>query len=241
MSFIAVAIGGASIVGAGAAIIGGNKASKVAQQTAAANNVLQREQNAEAARQYDTSRSDLAPYRDAGYKSLSQLTAGNEPGAEFNRKYTRADVELDPGYQFRLGEGQRGVEASAAARGGALSGRTLKELDQYNQGFASNEFGNAYNRYQADLTSRFNRLSGVAGTGQTAVNAGNAAGQALIDSKQTGVNNINNNNNQAANARISQYGNVANAIGGVANTLGGLAAGGFGGKKLGYGGVDISF
>lgn len=229
MAFIASAaalIGGSAIIGAGASIINGAKSSKVAQQTAAANNALQREQNAEAARQYDLSRADALPYRDAGYKSLAQLSAGIEAGKEFNRPYTASDIQLDPGYEFRRTEGIRGVEAGAAARAGALSGRSLKELTQRNQDYASSEFGNAYNRYQSDLTSRFNRLSSISGTGQTAVNQLGQYGQLNTQNQQTGVNNIVNNNNTAANARISQYGNVANAIGNLGNTAASLFLGG---------------
>jgi hypothetical protein len=55
--------------------------------------------------------------------------------------------QTDPGYLFRLGEGQKVLENSAAARGGLLSGQTGKALQQYGQNFASNEFSNVYNRY----------------------------------------------------------------------------------------------
>jgi hypothetical protein len=230
MSFVAVAIGGAALIGAGASIIGGNKAANAQKDATAANTALQQDQMAEAARQYDQSRADLAPYRNAGYTALGSLSGGTAAGGEFNRPYTMNDLTMDPGYQFRLNEGTRGVEASAAARGGALSGATMKALAQYNQGYASNEVNNAYARYSSDLTGRFNRLSGIAGTGQQAVNSGNAAGQDLVTNNQIGVNNISSNNNAAANARSSQYQNTANAIGGVANTIGGLALGGFGGS-----------
>lgn len=240
MSFVAVAIGGAALVGAGASIIGGNKAAKA--QTNATNQAtaLQQQQDLEAKRQYDLSRADLAPYREAGYTALGQLASGTAAGGDFNRPYTMSDLTMDPGYQFRLSEGQRGVESSAAARGGVLSGATLKALDQYNQGFASNEVNNAYNRYTSDLSGRYNRLAGVAGTGQQAVNSTNAAGQNYVNNGQTGVNNITGNINAAANANSSQYANTANAIGNAANS----AANGFAtvkslGSYGGYGGYTV--
>lgn len=61
----------------------------------------------------------------------------------------------DPGYQFRLDQGTRGVNNSAAAKGGLLSGAAAKALDQYNQDYASGEYNNAFNRYQ---TTRGNTL-----------------------------------------------------------------------------------
>lgn len=61
----------------------------------------------------------------------------------------------DPGYQFRLDQGMKGLNNSAAARGGLLSGAALKAADQYNQDYASGEYGNAFNRYQ---TTRGNKL-----------------------------------------------------------------------------------
>lgn len=52
----------------------------------------------------------------------------------------------DPGYQFRLEQGQKGVERSAAARGMARTGNSLVDLTKYSQGFASDEFGKAFDR-----------------------------------------------------------------------------------------------
>jgi hypothetical protein len=84
----------------------------------------------------------------------------------------------DPGYQFRLAEGQKGVENSAAARGGLLSGAAMKAMQKYSQDYASNEYGNAYGRFNSDQTNKYNRLAGLVNTGMGATNQiGNAAGQ----------------------------------------------------------------
>lgn len=213
------AVVASAVIGGGASIIAGNKSTSAQKAAAAQSTALQQQQMAEAARQYDQGRADLAPYREAGYTALGQLASGTAAGGDFNKPYTMNDLTMDPGYQFRLNEGQRGVESSAAARGGVLSGATLKALDQYNQGFASNEVNNAYNRYSSDLTGRYNRLAGVAGTGQQATNSGIAAGQNLTANNQAGVNNISGNINAAANANSSQYTNTANAIGNAANSV----------------------
>ncbi|MFK5283483.1 hypothetical protein ACI3PL_28310, partial [Lacticaseibacillus paracasei] len=64
---------------------------------------------------------------------MNQLNAGTAPGGDFNRDFTMADFTADPGYAFRMREGQRAIESSAAARGGLLSGGTGKALVNYGQ------------------------------------------------------------------------------------------------------------
>ena len=220
MSFVAVAIGGSALIGGIASIASGNAAASAQNNATQANTALQQAQTEEARRQYDQNRADLAPYREAGTTALGQLSAGTAPGAEFNRSFTLADFTKDPGYDFRQEQGQRGVEASAAARGGILSGGALKALTRYNQDFASGEYGAAYNRFNNDTTTRFNRLSSLAGTGQTATNTGIAAGNDFINQSQNGVNNIAAGNQSAANARASSYVNTGNTIGNLAGQVG---------------------
>lgn len=220
MSFVAVAIGGSALIGGAASVISGNKASKAQQRATDASTAIQREQNAEAARQFDLQRADLAPYREVGNVALSQLGRGTADGAEFNRRFGVSDFQADPGYEFRRSEGQRGVEASASARGGILSGGALRALSRYNQDFASDEYGAAFNRYQSDLGNRYNRLAGLAGVGQQATSEGNAASQNYVNQRQVGANNIANNIQGGANARASQYVNAGNAIGNAANSVG---------------------
>lgn len=67
----------------------------------------------------------------------------------------------DPGYQWRLEQGNKAIERNAAARGNLYSGKYLKDMTRFNQGEASQEFGNS-----------FNRLMSVAGMGQTATGSG---------------------------------------------------------------------
>ena len=59
---------------------------------------------------------------------------------------TPFDFYNDEGYKFALGEGKKSIENSAAARGGLLSGNTLKELSNYQTGLASQYYGDAFNR-----------------------------------------------------------------------------------------------
>lgn len=203
---IAAAVVGSAAIGAAASSRAAGKASD-AQEKAS-----KRASDTELA-MFEQNREDYAPWREAGVGALSQLTEGTQPGGEYLRDFSMADFEQDPGYAFRREEGMRGIESSAAGRGGLLSGATLKALSKYGQGLASEEYGNAYNRYNADLDRRFNRLSGIAGTGQTATrDVAQLGSQAAA--------NIGQNQIGAGNARASGYVGQANAIGGAINNVG---------------------
>jgi len=155
-----------------------------------------------------------------------QGVAGAEGGGEggrfgfgdygfLNKRFGLSDFEKEPGYEFRRNEGNRGIEASAAARGGLQSGAALKALNRFNQDYASNEYGNAYNRFTNDQGNIFNRLSGLAGTGQAQTN------QSIASNMNTTQNIANMGTNvagargnaltDAANARASGFVGAANA------------------------------
>lgn len=85
-----------------------------------------------------------------------------------SRDFGMADFQADPGLQFRMDRGQQALERSAAAGGRFLGGGTLKALTRYGQDFGSQEYGNAFNRFQTNRNARFNQLAAVAGIGQTA-------------------------------------------------------------------------
>lgn len=75
---------------------------------------------------------------------------------------------IDPGYAWRLQQGQMANQRAANIGGGALSGNTLAGLQAYTQGQASQEYGNAFNRYQTERGNIYNTLASIAGLGQTA-------------------------------------------------------------------------
>ena len=141
---------------------------------------------------YDQTRKDLDPYKQAGATSLSQMMGQMTPDGYFNQTYTGQDIYSDPSYQFRLQQGQNAIQSSAAAQGGLLSGATLKALQNYGQESASQEYGNAYNRFNADQTNRYNRLSNLVGIGQNAAaqvgNAGAQTSQAIANNTMAGAN-----------------------------------------------------
>ena len=167
-----LAIGGSALLGASAS------KSAASTQAAAADRAAELQ-----AEQFRQTREDQAPYRTAGYNALAELqrTAGNVPGAF---KFGAGDYQADPGYAFRLSEGQKALDRQAAARGGLISGGALKAAQRFGQEMGSQEFGNAYNRaltgYNTGVASEnqlYNRQAGLAGIGQTATNLVGQAGQ----------------------------------------------------------------
>jgi hypothetical protein len=112
--------------------------------------------------------------------------AGGDAGAADYGKYARdfsmADFQQDPGYAFRFGEGQKALDRQAAARGGLISGGALRAATRYGQEMGSQEYGNAFNRYQTNRANQLQPLGSLVSSGQAA-----AAGQAA-QAGQYGVN-----------------------------------------------------
>jgi hypothetical protein len=156
------------------------------------------------------------PFREAGLagqnRLLELLGIGGEKGAQGYGRYATADftpanflANQDPGYAFRMSEGLKGLERSAAARGGMLSGSALKGIQRYSQGLASDEYQNAFNRYQTQRTNTLNPFASLAGVAQSASNTmGTAAG---AFGQQMGANIIG-----AGNAAAAGQVGSANAI-----------------------------
>lgn len=164
-----------SVLNAGLQLYGANQASDASRDASQAQIQAAREANALQLAIYQQQRQDQAPFRDIGAASLGTLAGQLAPGGEWSRGFTMADYQQDPGYEFRMSEGLKAIERSGAARGGALSGGALKDLTRFSQGTASEEYGNAYNRYWNDRSNRFNQYASLAGLGQTATNQTNAA------------------------------------------------------------------
>lgn len=183
MSFVGKAIG---------SLTGANKQAKAATQAANTQLEASREATKVQKDMYDQTRKDLMPYADAGRGSLSQLMGQMGPNGYFNQTYTGQNIYRDPSYRFRLNEGLDAVQSGAAAEGGLLSGATLKALQGYGQDMASQEYQNAYNRFNADQTNRYNRLSNIVGLGQNAAaqqgNAGMQTAQAVANNTMSGAN-----------------------------------------------------
>lgn len=136
------------------------------------------------------------------------------------RNFTTADLNADPvyqsGLQFGLDQGTQGINRQNAASGSQLSGATLKALARYGNDYGSTKAQGAYERFGTNQATQFNRLSGIAGTGQQQVNqigaagqnyAGNVGNNLIGTAGQIGQNTIG-----AADARAASYMQTARGI-----------------------------
>lgn len=180
---------------AGATLVSGAMSSSATKSAASASGDASAASIAEQQRQYDQTRADQTPWRDAGVNALAQMQGKTSPP-----KFTMADFQADPGYNFRMSEGLKALDRSASARGGLLSGAALKGITRYSQDAASQEYGNAYTRFMGEENTGYNRLASLAGVGQTANSAIQSAGQNMVNS---------NSNSLATNA--ANQGNAAMA------------------------------
>ena len=218
------AIIGASVIGAGASIISGNKAAKAVTTAADQSSAVQQ-------RMYDQSRADNEPWRQVGLTALNKLakiygvapqtlmpsygqTGGGVAGmygadywggsggtggvtgntATANDNDPFADFYASPDYQFRQKESMKAIERSAAARGNLRSGATMKAIG-----------ADAGARASAEWNSYVDRLSALAGVGQSATASNAALGQSFAS-------NMSQNYTNAGNARASAYANTGSAI-----------------------------
>jgi hypothetical protein len=241
---------------AGSAIIGGMATSSAARSQADAagkNTQAQRDiadqQIALQREQYLKQLELNEPFRQAGLTGqnmlLAQLQGGPYASAKFGgvegydpasamRNFGQGDFQADPGYAFRLSEGLKGMNATAAARGGLLSGNALRAGQEYGQQMGSQEYQNAFNRYQANRAlqaqeygNAFNRfqtersntlapLQSLAGLGQSATQQAQQASQNYAAGTNAALGNFGaaqgSNIIGAGNARASGYIGGANAI-----------------------------
>lgn len=197
----------------GVGLYGANQAGKAADAQANA----AYESNANQLAMYNQNRADQMPWMQQGKTSLERLAELMQSGGRLSTPFSMKDYQKTPNYEFVRGEGIRGIENSMAGRSGFGGGNMLKALARYNSGLASNEYQNSRNNFNEDQTNIFNRLSSLAGTGQTtAANLG-AAGQNFANQSGQGLMN-------AADARAQGYTANANALSGTVNNAIGLYA-----------------
>ena len=145
------------------------------------------------------------PWRQAGERALGKLESASE-----YTPFGMGQFQTDPGYAFRLSEGQKALERSAAARGGLISGNALRAAQRYGQEMGSQEYQNAFNRYQLERQARLGPLQSLAGVGQTSINQLGVAGQQYATGAGEAL-------GAGAQARASGYMGTANVLGGALN------------------------
>lgn len=137
------------------------------------------------------------------------------------KKFDDTSFKEDEGYKFRQAEGDKGVERGASARGGLLSGAALKGMERFRQGFASNEYQNAFNRDAQQKNTMYNQLAGISGSGQMAT--GQLISQGANTASQVG-NYMTQAGNAAAAGTMGGYNAMAQGLGTVGNALQGYKA-----------------
>jgi len=206
---------GASIGGA----IGGAFDQSNAASSAAAGSQRATDQATQLQREmFQAQQAQQAPFREAGVRALNKLE-----GAADYTPFGMQQFQQDPGYGFRLSEGQKALDRQAAARGGLISGGALKAAQRYGQEMGSQEYTNAFNRYQTERNARLNPLQSLAGVGQTSVNQLGQAGQNYASN--------------VGNALMTQSGYAGNAGMVGANAM----ASGLTGALSSYGRSPVSF
>lgn len=188
--WVAGAVVGSAVIGA----VASNKAAKTQANAAKSASDLQYQQWKESVELQE-------PWRKAGQTALEKLT----PLATEYTPFGMEQFQADPGYAFRMAEGTKALERSAAAKGLLMSGGTLKGTQRYGQDLASQEYMNAFNRYQTERQARLAPLQSLAGVGQSTV-------QQLGQSGQTMASNVGDLMTSGAAARASGYVGSANAL-----------------------------
>ncbi len=207
-AWVAAAVIGSGIIGAGATIFGANKAadtqSKAAQQAAA----IQQQQ-------YQQTRSDLAPYRamgeDASTRLKAKLTDLTEP------------ISIDPDmlensdyYKFASTQGQKAVTNAAAARGLGKAGAALKGAASFAKGLATDTYKTAFDMENINRSNTYNRLKALIDTGAGAATGTGALGEKAAYNTGTAL-------VGGANAEAAAYNKTGSAISNLASNLGGYA------------------
>jgi hypothetical protein len=178
------------------------------------------------------------PYQDAGLAGQNQLM--NYLGIGGNRgqgygKFATAEFTpeafaagQDPGYAFRMKEGLKAVDAQAAARGGLISGAALKASQRFGQDMASQEYQNAFNRYQTtrqNTLAPYERLQGVGmNAAQGLVGAYGGYGAAAGGAQSAYGNNTSNIQSGRGSMINSALGNYGNQVTGALTGFGNSAA-----------------
>ena len=191
---------GSAVIGAGASLIGGKQSSDAAKDAAKAQTKATKATIAAQERALERQIGLQEPFRQTGVNALADYGTASQ--------YTPFGMEqfqADPGYAFRMSEGLKALERSAASRGILQSGQTLKDITRFGQDAASQEYQNALQRYLTERQARLQPLEYRIGLGQAA-----ASGQA------------------------ANVGSTASTVGGLMTSLGDIRSAGTIGQSNAY-------
>lgn len=142
-------------------LIGANAAKSAANaQLEAENNALSFQKSI-----FDKTQANFEPYLNVGRGatySLGQLYGIGKDGNSIPANADYSQFYNSPDYDFAKQQGELGLTRAENARGMNLSGGALKDIADYNQGLASQQFGNYFNRLLS-LSQLGNNAAAAAG------------------------------------------------------------------------------
>lgn len=195
MSWMAAAV-------VGGAVIGGVAMNKAADKQSEGTGKALDEQ----AREFDITQENQKPYLEAGKVALGKFAAENDV------PFDPSQVQLDPGYQFGLRQGQQAIDRKTAAAGGRISGAALKAAAQYGTDYATTGYSAAYGRAKQTRDDRLARLASLANIGQISTNNVDAAGANSANARSALMVAAGNNAGAATMAQANIWGNAGNQL-----------------------------
>jgi len=207
-AWVAAAVIGSGIIGAGASIWGANKAAETQKNATNQAAAIQQQQ-------YQQTRGDLAPYRaigeDASTRLKAKLTDLTEP------------ISIDPNmlensdyYKFASTQGQKAVTNAAAARGLGKAGAALKGAAAFAKGLATDTYKTAFDMENTNISNTYNRLKALIDTGAGAATGTGALGEKAAYNTGTAL-------VGGANAEAAGYNKIGSSISNLASNIGGYA------------------
>ena len=212
-------------ISAASSLAGGAIAGSAAKKAAKTQEQAARDATAAQQRMFEEQKALQEPFRQGGLTAQQEIMqllgiGGNKNAAGYGslgKAFGASDFQQDPGYQFRQAEGMKALERSAAARGNLLSGSAMKGVQRFGQDLASQEYQNAFNRYQVERSAKLNPLQSLMGSGQSATNVMTGAAGQMGQNEASNIYN-------AGQARASGYIGQGNALNTALGQIGGIAS-----------------
>jgi hypothetical protein len=212
-------------VSAAASLAGGAMASSAAKKAARTQEQAAKDATAAQQRMFEEQKALQEPFRQGGLTAQDQIMqllgiGGDKAAAGYGslgKSFGETQFQQDPGYAFRQSEGMKALERSAAARGNLLSGSTMKGIQRFGQDLASQEYQNAFNRFQVERAAKLNPLQSLMGSGQSAANVMTGAAGQMGQNEASNIYN-------AGQARASGYIGSTNALTNALGQIGSIAS-----------------
>lgn len=204
MSAVAVAIGGAAVIGAVASSNASRGAAAAESDAAGRSLDLQKAE-------FNQEQANAQPWMTAGQNALGELQS-DLPSLDKN--FSMQDFQESPGYQFQLNQGMQAMQRSAASKGLLNSVGTQQGLNNYAQGAANTDYQQAMNNYLTQNQNKYNMLLGLSNQGLQGTGMANAAGANYITNASNTMQGL---GNAQAAGTVGSANAVSSGLSGVAN------------------------